>query len=127
IASFVARRPDRLAALGTVALNSPQDAVTELTRCVTDLGMKGVQILTNVNGKELSDPMFEAFWRRAEELGALVMIHHNGFTHGERLSNYYFSNIVGNPFETTLALHHLIFSGTLERLPNLKILAVHGG
>ncbi len=127
LAAFVARKPDRLAALGTVALQEPSVAVAELTRCMTDLGMKGVQILTNVNGAELSDPRFEPFWRRAEELGALVMIHPNGFTHGDRFHEYYFSNVIGNPLETTIAIHQLIFSGTLERMPELKILAVHGG
>ncbi|MGB7577063.1 MAG: amidohydrolase family protein, partial [Pseudolabrys sp.] len=63
----------------------------------------------------------------AEELGALVIIHPNGFTEGQRLSRFYFNNIIGNPFETTLALHYLIFDGVLERHPNLKIFAMHGG
>ena len=83
--------------------------------------------LTNVNGKELSDPAFAPFWKKAEELGALVVIHPNGFTQAERLSRFYFNNVIGNPLETTIALHYLIFDGVLERHPNLKILAVHGG
>ena len=78
-------------------------------------------------GKELSDPAFAPFWKKAEELGALVMIHPNGFTHAERLTRFYFNNVIGNPLETTIALHYLIFDGVLERHPNLKILAVHGG
>jgi aminocarboxymuconate-semialdehyde decarboxylase len=86
-----------------------------------------VQILTNVNGKELSDPAFASFWKKAEELGVLVVIHPNGFTEGSRLSRFYFNNVIGNPLETTIALHYLIFDGVLERHPNLKILAVHGG
>ena len=127
LAGWVGKRPDRLAALGTVPLHDPAEAVVELTRCMHELGMKGVEVLTNVNGKELADPEFAPFWQKAEELGALVMIHPNGFTGGERFSDYYFSNVIGNPLETTVALHHLIFSGTLERMPDLKILAVHGG
>lgn len=127
MAAFVAKRPDRLAALGTVAMHEPTEAVAELTRCMGELGMKGVEILTNVNGRELSAPEFVPFWQKAEELGAIVMLHPNGFTHGERFHDYYFSNVIGNPLETTMALHHLIFSGTLERMPDLKILAVHGG
>jgi aminocarboxymuconate-semialdehyde decarboxylase len=110
-----------------VALQDPAEAVTELERCMGPLGMKGVEILTNVNGEELAAPRFAPFWKKAEELGALVMIHPNGFTHGDRFHDYYFSNVIGNPMETTIALHHLIFSGTLERMPDLKILAVHGG
>ena len=55
------------------------------------------------------------------------MIHPNGFTEAERLARFYFNNVIGNPLETTLALHYLIFDGVLERHPKLKILAVHGG
>jgi len=84
-------------------------------------------ILTNVDGEEVAAPRFEPFWRKAEELGALVMIHPNGFTDGERLHEYYFSNVFGNPLETSLALHYLIFNGVMERMPELKILGVHGG
>jgi aminocarboxymuconate-semialdehyde decarboxylase len=55
------------------------------------------------------------------------MLHPNGFTQGERFTHFYFNNVIGNPLETTLALHNLIFSGTLARFPDLKLLAVHGG
>ena len=75
----------------------------------------------------MSDPAFAPFWKKAEELGALVIIHPNGFTEGQRLSRFYFNNIIGNPLETTIALHYLIFDGVLERHPNLKIFAMHGG
>ena len=127
IAEFVSRKPDRLKGFGTVPMPDGSEAARELERCVTKLGFKGVQVLTNVNGKELSDPAFALFWKRAEELGVLVVIHPNGFTHADRLSRFYFNNVIGNPLETTIALHYLIFDGVLERHPNLKILAVHGG
>ena len=127
IAEFVAQRPDRLKGFGTVPMPDGSEAARELERCATELGFKGVQILTNVNGRELSDPAFAPFWRKAEELGMLVVIHPNGFTEASRLSRFYFNNVIGNPLETTIALHYLIFDGVLERHPNLKILAVHGG
>jgi aminocarboxymuconate-semialdehyde decarboxylase len=127
IAAFCAQRPDRFLGLGTVPLQDGHEAAKELTRCMGPLGFKGVQILTNIDGRELSDPVADPFWAKAEELGALVVIHPNGFTHGERMRRFYFNNIVGNPLETTLALHYLIFDGVMERHPNLKILAVHGG
>jgi aminocarboxymuconate-semialdehyde decarboxylase len=127
IAAFVAQRPDRLRGFGSVPMLNGNEAAKELERCVTNLGFKGVQILTNVNGRELSDSAFAPFWKKAEELGAIVVIHPNGFTHAERLSRFYFNNVIGNPLETTIALHYLIFDGVLERHPNLKILAVHGG
>jgi aminocarboxymuconate-semialdehyde decarboxylase len=127
IAEYVARKPDRFVALGTVPLIDGNEAATELARCMGRLGFKGVEILTNVAGRELSDPAYAPFWKKAEELNALVLIHPNGFTEGQRLSRFYFNNVIGNPFETTLALHYLIFDGVLERHPGLKILAVHGG
>jgi aminocarboxymuconate-semialdehyde decarboxylase len=127
VAEFVAGKPDRFAALGTVPMPDGAAAASELERCIKTLGFKGVQILTNVAGKELSDPAFAPFWAKAEALGAVVLIHPNGFTEAQRLSRFYFNNIVGNPLETTIALHYLIFDGVLERHPNLKIIAVHGG
>src|SRR5216683_1375182 len=96
IAEYVTGRPDRFVALGTVPMPDGAEAAKELERCIKTLKFKGVQILTNVAGRELSDPAFAPFWKKAEELGAL-------------------------------ALHYLIFDGVLERHPNLKILAVHGG
>ena len=127
IAEFVARKPDRLKGFGTVPMPDGHEAAKELERCVKELGFRGVQVLTNVNGRELSDPAFAPFWKKAEELGVLVVIHPNGFTHAARLTRFYFNNVIGNPLETTIALHYLIFDGVLERHPNLKILAVHGG
>ncbi|HEX8168565.1 MAG TPA: amidohydrolase family protein [Beijerinckiaceae bacterium] len=127
LAEYVAHRPDRFTALGTVPMPDGEAAAKELERCMGSLGFKGVQVLTNVAGRELSDPAFAPFWAKAEELGALVVIHPNGFTHAERLRRFYFNNVIGNPLETTIALHYLIFDGVLERHPDLKILAVHGG
>jgi aminocarboxymuconate-semialdehyde decarboxylase len=127
IAEYVAGKPDRFVALGTVPMPDGTEAAKELERCIKTHKFKGVQTLTNVAGRELSDPAFAPFWNKAEELGALVLLHPMGFTEGARLSRFYFNNIIGNPFETTLALHYLIFDGVLERHPGLKILAVHGG
>jgi aminocarboxymuconate-semialdehyde decarboxylase len=127
IAEYVGKHTDRLIGLGGVPLADGAEAAKELERCMKQLKFKGVEILTNVAGKELSDPAFAPFWKKAEELGALVLIHPNGFTEAGRLSHFYFNNVIGNPLETTIALHYLIFDGVLERHPNLKILAVHGG
>lgn len=127
VAEFCMRKPDRFLGLGGVTLQEPDLAVQELDYVMSELKLKGVQILTNVDGRELSDPLYRPFFARAEQLGALIMLHPNGFTQGERFTHFYFNNVIGNPLETTLALHNLIFSGTLARFPDLKLLAVHGG
>ena len=127
IAEYVERAPDRFIAVGTVPMQDTNEAAAELERVISQLGFKGVEVLTNVDGRELSNEAFAPFWAKAEQLGAIVIIHPNGFTEGKRLSRFYFNNIMGNPLDTALALQYLIFEGVLERHPNLKILAVHGG
>ena len=127
IAEYVGTHKDRLVALGGVPMQDGDEAAKELGRCMNQLGFKGVEVLTNVNGKELSDLAFAPFWKKAEELDALVLIHPTGFTQPQRFARFYFNNVIGNPLDTTMALHYLIFDGVLERHPKLKILAVHGG
>ncbi len=126
LATFCAQKPERFQALGTLPMQDSAASVRELERLM-GLGLKGVQILTTIGGRELSDPAFAPFWARAEALGAVVLIHPNGFTHANRMERFYFNNVIGNPLETTLALHYLIFDGVLERHPALKLIAVHGG
>ena len=127
LASFAAQKPERFTAIGTVPMQDGKAAAAELERGMREDGLKGVQILTTINGLELSDPEFAPFWAKAEELGAVVLIHPNGFTEAGRMTRFYFNNVIGNPLETTLALHYLIFDGVLERHPALKLIAVHGG
>lgn len=105
IAEYVARAPNRFTALAGVPMQDGKEAAAELERGMRQLGFKGAEVLTNVAGRELSDPAFAPFWAKAEELGALVVIHPNGFTEAKRLSRFYFNNVVGNPLETALALH----------------------
>ena len=89
VVEYCSRRPDRFVGLGVVTLQEPEIAVRELDYIMNDLKLKGVEILTNVDGQELSDPKFRPFFARAEQLGAFIMMHPNGFTHGERLTHFY--------------------------------------
>jgi aminocarboxymuconate-semialdehyde decarboxylase len=129
VAAIAAKMPNRIvAALGSVPLQAGgAAAVAELEYATRTLGFKGVEVLAHVGDLELSDPSFEPFWAKAEALGAVVFIHPNGFTEPRRFGRFYFNNVIGNPLDTTVALHHLIFDGVLERYPNLKIIAAHGG
>jgi aminocarboxymuconate-semialdehyde decarboxylase len=127
LAEVSASHPDRFVGLATVTLQHPELAAEQLTVAVKQLGLRGCQISTLINGVELSDRRHDPFWARAEALGAVVFVHPLGCTLGERVRPYYLSNVVGNPIETTLALSHLIFGGTFDRHPGLKICAAHGG
>lgn len=127
VAAHCAAAPERLLGLGTIPLQHPDLAVAALTDAVRGLGFRGVTVSTDVDGRELADPRHDPVWRRAEELGAVVMIHPWGCSLGGRLASNYLGNTVGQPVETTVALSHLIFSGTLDRFPGLRLCAAHGG
>lgn len=127
IAALAAQEPSRFLPFGTVPLQHPELALREMERIVRDHGFRGIEIGTSVEGTELSDPRFARFFARAEELGLVLFLHPNGFSHGQRLSRHYFINLIGNPLDTTVALSHLIFDGVLDRHPRLKICAAHGG
>ncbi|RBP47190.1 amidohydrolase family protein [Arenicella xantha] len=127
IAEAVASHPDRLVGMGTVPLQNVEMAIAEMKRCVKDCGMRGIEIGTNVNGAELADPKFLPFFKAAQELDVLLFMHPLGFTQGERLTEHYLNNIIGNPLESTIALSHLIFSGLLDAVPDLKLCVAHGG
>ena len=127
MAEAVARHPDRFVGMGTVPLQEPRLAVEEMRRCVSELDLRGIEISTNVNGTDFHAEALRPFWAAAEELGVLVFIHPLGFTHGQRLSEFYFNNLIGNPLESTLAVGHLIFGGVLDAYPGLRICVAHGG
>jgi len=129
VADLVARHPDRFAGLASVALQHPELAAGQLEHAMKTLGLKGTLIGGSVEGAELSDPRFHPFWAKAEALGALVFIHPQGMREAEsRLKGSGgLANVIGYPLETTVALSHLIFEGTLDRFPGLKICAAHGG
>lgn len=129
IAELVAKHPDRFVGLGSVPLQNAELAVKELEYCVKKLGMRGVEICTNVNGMNLTDPRLglEKFFAKANELGTVIFMHPLGYTQGERLTNHYFNNVIGNPLETTVAVSHLILDGVAARHPKIKFIAAHGG
>jgi aminocarboxymuconate-semialdehyde decarboxylase len=128
LAAICAAYPDRFVAFATVALQHPDLAAQQLEDG-KKLGLRGAAIGGNVNGEEVSSPRLDPFWAKAEELGALIFIHPQGIPELQKRfqGNGYLSNVIGNPLETTIALSHLIFDGTLDRFPGLKICAAHGG
>jgi aminocarboxymuconate-semialdehyde decarboxylase len=131
LAEICAAQPDRFVAFASVALQHPDLAAEQLEQGVRRYGLRGAGVGGSVEGRELSDPRFHPFWAKAEALGVLVFIHPQGTAELERTGrlagNGLLTNTIGNPLETTIALSHLIFEGTLDRFPGLKICAAHGG
>jgi aminocarboxymuconate-semialdehyde decarboxylase len=127
IAEICGKYPDRFVGLGTVPFQAPELAVAELDRLAKSLGLRGIEIATNVAGADLSEPRFRPIFARAEDLGLTLFMHPTGFPEASRFRDHYFTNIIGNPLDTTVAVHHLIFGGVLQDHPNLKLVLSHGG
>lgn len=129
LAELCASKPDRFAAFASLTLQAPDLAVQELETAVKKQGLKGAAIGGSVAGAEFSDPKFHPVWAKAEELGVPLFIHPQGVAElSKRLAgNGWLGNTIGNPLETTIALSHLIFEGTFDRFPGLKVIAAHGG
>lgn len=120
-------QPDRLMPMATVPLQHVPAAVDELDYCSKQLGMRAVELGTNINGQNLDEPAFDPFWRKAQELDLLVFLHPVDQIGGGRMDRYWLFNTVGNPTETTLAATSLIYGGVLDRFPALKICLAHAG
>jgi aminocarboxymuconate-semialdehyde decarboxylase len=131
IAAAVAAHPDRFVGMATVALQHPDLAADQLEYAVTKLGLRGAAIGGSVEGQELSDRKFDPFWAKAEQLGVLLFMHPQnapGTTSNPRLNGKGgLGNRIGNPLETTVFLSHLIFEGTFDRFPGLRICGAHAG
>jgi predicted TIM-barrel fold metal-dependent hydrolase len=129
LAELCASKPDRFAGFASLTLQAPDLAVQELETAVKKQGLKGAAIGDVVNGVEFSDPKLHPVWAKAEELGVPLFIHPQGVPElTKRLAgNGWLGNTIGNPLGTTIALSHLIFEGTFDKFPGLKVIAAHGG
>src|SRR3954466_15608488 len=131
LVEFCSGHKDRFVGFATAALQHPDLAAEQVEHAVKNLGFRGVGVAGSVAGQELADPKFHPFWSKCEELGVLVFMHPLGTRElepsGRLAGSGLLTNTIGNPLETTIALSHLIFEGTLDRFPGLKICAAHGG
>ena len=127
LADATAKHPKRFVALGSVPLQEPAKAVLEMERAVSKLGLRGVEVASNINGRYLDDPGFLPFWEAAQALDALIFVHPNQVVGADRMRDYNLANLIGNPTDSSLAFAKLIFGGVLERYPRLKFLVAHAG
>jgi aminocarboxymuconate-semialdehyde decarboxylase len=120
--------PDRFAVLATLPMLDPDRAVDELNRVSKLPGVRGVYMGTNIEGRDLDDPLFESIFARIEALSLPVFLHPLPPGLGsKRLQPYSLTNLVAFPLDTTVAASHLIFGGVMDRHPNLVVVLPHAG
>ena len=127
-----AANPERFVAFASVALQFPEMAAQQLEEGIKRWGLRGAAIGGSVEGQELSSPKFDPFWAKAEQLQAVIFVHPQDSATATGIRNRVqgngvLGNVIGNPLETGIFLSHMIMEGTLDRFPNLKICAAHGG
>jgi len=127
IAKLVSDEPKRFIGLGTVPMQDTKLAIQELKRCMEDLKLAGIQIGSNINGKNLNHKNFLPIFEAASDLGASVFIHPWAMMGESELKEYWLPWLVGMPAETSRAICSLIFGGVFEKLPNLRVAFAHGG
>lgn len=127
IAKHVHDYPQSFYGIATLPMQAPKAAADELERSMSKLGLKGMQIGSNINGKNLDEPEFEPVWQVANQHSAFCMVHPNNVAGVDRMKNYYLNNLIGNPLDTTIAAACLVFGGVIARFPKIKFFMVHGG
>jgi aminocarboxymuconate-semialdehyde decarboxylase len=127
IAALVAQDPAHFAGMGTLPMRFPGRAVEEAVHAVEQLGLRGFQIDTRVENFELSHAAFDPLYARLANLRIPLFVHPLGFSHGQRLGDFFMVNSVGQPIEETIAIAHFIMGGILDRHPDLDVVIAHGG
>jgi aminocarboxymuconate-semialdehyde decarboxylase len=127
ISKIVKQSPNRFLGLGTIPMQDPEIAVLELERCMNDLDLLGVQIGSNINGKNLNDESFFTIYEAAENLGAAIFVHPWDIMGKDEMEKYWLPWLVGMPAETSRAICSMIFGGVFERFPKLRVAFAHGG
>ena len=120
--------PERLSGLATLPMQDVRAAIAELERAVTTLGFKGAMINDHVNGRTYDDPAFLPFWRAAEQMGAVLLIHQaNPTMVAPRIDRYHLPNTIGNLAERAVTFASFVFGGVMDQCPDLKVCLAHGG
>jgi aminocarboxymuconate-semialdehyde decarboxylase len=127
LAELERQHPDRFVTMAAVPLQDPVRAAKVLEHAMVELKCRGGYIGTNVNGNYYNSQEFDPFWKKAEELDALIVMHPEDVAGAERMDSYGMLQICGNPADSALSLGLMSFSGVFDRFPNLKLCSLHGG
>ncbi|HTM08048.1 MAG TPA: amidohydrolase family protein [Verrucomicrobiae bacterium] len=121
------KHPDRFVGLAAAPLQDPPRAAAVLEHAIKHLKLRGGYIASNVNGQYYNSEFFDPFWKKAEELDALIVMHPEDVAGSEKMGPYGLRLICGNPADSTLSLAYMSYSGVFDRFPNLKLCVLHGG
>jgi aminocarboxymuconate-semialdehyde decarboxylase len=124
---LVQKHPDKFVALACLPLQDPPRAAKVLEHAVRELNFRGAYVASNTNGKYYNSQEFDPFWRKAEELNVLVVMHPEDVAGSERMDAYGLRLVCGNPADSTLSLGYITYGGVFDRFPNLKLCVLHGG
>lgn len=127
MAELVRAHPDRFLGLATLPMQDPERAAVELDRAVRELGLRGAEICTHINGRDLDDPGLWPVYAAAERLRVPLFLHPQNWGDMRRFRDYALWNLAGFPLETALAASHLIMGGVFEQFPRLRVILAHGG
>ena len=128
IRDMVRAWPQRFAGLGTLPMQDVKASIAEMERCMTQLGLKGVEINDHVNGRTLDEPEYRPFWKAADQMGAVIFFHQGGETLvSPRSKRYHLPNSIGNLVDRAVTFATLVHGGVMDECPNLKIVLGHGG
>lgn len=127
IADSVTKHPERFIGIGTVPLQDIDLSIQEMERCITELKMPGLEIGSNINGKNLSDKSFFPFYEAAEKMGCALFIHPWEMMGEDQMQQYWLPWLVGMPAETSRAICSMIFGGVFQKFPKLRVAFAHGG
>jgi aminocarboxymuconate-semialdehyde decarboxylase len=127
IGALCREHPDRFLGLASAAMQDPVAAAATLERAVTQHGLRGLHLGSNIRGGNLDDPSLDAVWEVANRHALFVLVHPHKVVAAQRMHSYYLTNLIGNPLETTIAAASLVFGGVIERHPEIRFCLSHGG
>ena len=133
MAEMLQKYRDRfVTAIALLPMNNPEAALEETDRTITTLGFRGIYVHSNINGKPLDSPEFLPLFEKMAKYDLPIYIHPwrpDEFAdyQTEKESKYRIASTFGWPYETTVAMSRLVFSGILEKYPNLKVITHHCG
>lgn len=126
-AELIKAQPDRFKGFASIPMDDPDAAVRELHRAIDDLKLNGVILLSNIRGRDLTDPAYRPFFAEADRMKLCILLHPMLPASADAFRDFVLGPLVGFPFDTTLAVARMCYAGMLKELPNIRWIVAHAG